>query len=345
MAEISTNEKTQIQSLTKKLMSKLIAQEGEGDVEKLALRLKSLQQDKNGAINLTLKAPIHTGVNTIAPTNDNLEIYRSPREVNRLLNFVTILPGSTNGAVETYTEMFNETGNATVVECGDLKPLIGASFRKNTVNPFKVACHIKECDDVFIYIERLESTLTALLEDELKDAKDAAVLAKIQASANLYNLTTINTTNPNQKDAIIAAIAQVRALNYYPTHIALNPIDKANFEISKASDGHYLFMCGCNADGSMMISTLKVIETNQIPVGSFLVADLTKVNVRMITDVILRMGYGVTVTGVGPVTNVTDDLIHDVVTIVAEQFMSMYIRQLDGNAFVYDTFANVQTAL
>lgn len=324
-------------SLVKMIAEKLNAENGDGS----ELSRKQLFSNKSGELRIALKAPINIGIaDTLVPVGGNM-IVTPPQEMNRIIDYVTVDRNTNGKSGETFVEQYDEDGNAEIVPCGGLKPLITAKFRKQIETPIKIAAHTKECDDILFYVDGLEAVLRDVLLRKINDARDAAIVTLINGVANLYNLTTINTTDPTNYDAIRAAIAQVRSLNHKPTHVFLNPIDAANFEMSKGTDGHYLYVCTCGEGGVMNISSLEVVETNQIPVGEFLLGDLSRVRVKLLSDVLIRMGYGITVTG----TVVTDDNIHDIVTIVAEQFLIMHINQLDSNAFVRDTFANVIAAI
>lgn len=316
-------------------------------IEEMASFKSSVAGVSKHPLTMAVKAPINAfnpSANAMFATSEDFNITRAPEERVRMSDYVKWLP-SDGKVSHTYTEEVSTTGSAAVVDCGVLKPAITVGYKRQTVDPFKIAAHIKECDDLLIYIPKLKAALQELLMRKLADARDVQLLNVITTAATTYNLITLATTNPNEFDAIRATVAQARMLNHNPSHVFLNPIDAANFEMTKGIDEHYIFICTCEG-GVMKISNLQVVETSQIPVGDFLVADMSLMNVKAITNVIIRMGYGITDSaGHGGGGAITDDLVHDVLTIVSEQFMTMYIKELDGNGFIYSDFATVIAAL
>ena len=336
-ASLESKTNKEVESVLKQFREKLMA-------PGMAEKLKALYTDKAGheGINMVIKAPITMTMTTAEyDRSEEPGVNAAPAEENRVFDYVRIINDGQPGSSVAYLEAYGTEGNAAVTAAGALKPLRSNLFRKVTANPFKVAVHEKCPDDYLLYVDGLLDFLKSDILKAIEDARDAKMVDLIDTAANLYNLTTISTTNANNYDAIRAAIAQIRSLNYKPTHVFLHPIDAANFEISKGSDGHYMFIGTANPEGVINISKLMVIETTSIPQGSFTVADMSKVNVKVLSEIMIRMAYGVTVSG----GTTTDDLTRDILTIIGEQYLTAYIKQLDGNAFVYDTFANVIAAL
>ena len=302
--------------------------------------LKQLRLNRKGSLSVVVKAAVNVGADTLQQTAYLPGINYAPQEENRISSFINVITDNRESSTLTYSEEYDPSGAAAVVGLGGLKPLVGAKYRQVTSNPEKIAAHIKECDDLLLYIPALQGQMQSLLMRKLEDARDAAIVTMIDTAAAVYNLTGISTTNPNKKDAIRGSIAQCRSLNYKPTHVFLNPIDTANFEMDKGDDGHYIHVYTAAPNALPVISTLQVIETNQIPLGSFCVGDMSKVNIRYITDIYFRFAYGITVDG-----DTSDDNVHDIITIIAEQHVNKFIKSLDGGAFVYDTFNNVIGAI
>jgi len=323
-------QKTAMALLSKELMSKENQEQ-----------LKKLRMNRKGEFYLVVKAPINDGADTLVPQTFEPGFNYSPQERTRISDYVNVITTAGTESAYTYSEEYDPSGAAAVVDCGALKPLIGAKYRRVTANPEKIADHIKECDDLLFYVPSLLGQMQNLLMRKLEDARDAAIVSMLDTYGAVYNLTGASTTNPNDRDAIRYSIAQCRTLNYYPTHVFLNPVDAANMDTVKGEDGHYLFITNGAPGMPPTVSAIAVYETNQIPQGSFCVGDMTRVNLRYLSDIMFRVHYGVTIDG----STVTDDNVHDIVTIVCEQFVNKFIKTLDSGAFVYDTFANVKGAL
>ncbi len=304
-------------------------------------KLQAMRMERKGSFKLIVKAPINDGADDLQQTSYMPGINYAPQERNRISDHVNVIVDNRPQSTYTYSEEYDPTGAIAVVDLGALKPLIGAKYRQVTANPEKFAGHIKECDDLLLYVPALLGQMQNLLMRKLEDARDAAIVAMLDADGAVFNLTGASTTNPNDRDALRYSIAQCRTLNYYPTHVFLNPVDAANMDCVKGEDGHYLFITNGAPGMPPTVSAIAVYETNQIPQGSFCVGDMTRVNLRYLTDIIFRVHYGVTIDG----SDVTDDGVHDIITIVCEQFVNKFIKTLDSGAFVYDTFANVKGAI
>ncbi len=304
-------------------------------------KLQAMRVDRKGSFKVIVKAPLNDGADDLQQTSYMPGINYAPQERNRISDHVNIIVDNRPNSTYTYSEEYDPTGSIAVVDCGALKPLVGAKYRQVTANPEKFAGHIKECDDLLLYVPALLGQMQNLLMRKLEDARDAAIVSMLDADGAVFNLTGASTTNPNDRDALRYSIAQCRTLNHYPTHVFLNPVDAANMDCVKGEDGHYLFITNGAPGMPPTVSAIAVYETNQIPQGSFCVGDMTRVNLRYLTDIIFRVHYGVTIDG----SDVTDDNTHDIITIVCEQFVNKFIKTLDSGAFVYDTFANVKGAL
>lgn len=240
-----------------------------------------------------------------------------------------------------WVEKTNPEGQAEFIGEGELKPLIDFEWKTNRSDAKKVADKIKISTEMLDDID----FMAAAIENELRYQVDIAVdegllsgdgtgdnLKGITEYAGAYVLTTVQTTTPNNSDAILASSTQVKTLNFMATHAFVNPIDYANMLLQKSTTGEYVIPPFAAADG-LTIGGVKIIESNQILVGSVLVGDMTKFVVRNYKPFGIQYGW------------VNDDFEKNLVTVIGERRLHDYVADNNTGAFVYDTFANIKTAI
>jgi HK97 family phage major capsid protein len=243
-----------------------------------------------------------------------------------------------------WTEKHNPQGNAGWLGEGGLKPLISFEIQTNESYAKKVADKIKVStemvDDIDFIAQEIENELryqvdiavdAALLSGNGDGTNGATTLKGLTQYVGGYVLTSVSTINPNDFDAIRAAIAQVISLNMTPNIVFINTIDGANMDLVKDSQGRPLALEYRTPDGKLY--RLTVVETNQMPVGSFLVGDMTKFKVRNYQPFSVSYGW------------VNDDFEKNLFTVLGERRLHAYIASNDTAGFVYDSFSNVKTAI
>lgn len=243
-----------------------------------------------------------------------------------------------------WTEKHNPQGNAQFIAEGTTKPLVSFEIQTNESYAKKIADKIKVStemiDDIDFIAQEIETELryqvdiavdTALLSGNGDGSNGATTLKGLTQYVGGYVLTSIQTGTPNDFDAIRAAIAQIISLNLVPNIVFINPIDGANMDLTKDSMGRPLALEYKTPDGKLY--RLTVVETNQMPVGSFLVGDMTRFKVRNYQPFAVSYGW------------VNDDFEKNLITIIGERRLHCYVANNDTVGFVYDTFANVKTAI
>lgn len=249
--------------------------------------------------------------------------------------------GSTDRPSVVWTQKVNPEGEALFIGEGVVKPLIDFNISTTRTDAKKVADKIKvstemlddidfmasEIENELIYQIEIKTSTQLLSGDGLGDN-----LAGLDTFAGGYVLTSVKTTEPNNADAIRAAITQVRTMFFMPDIVVVNPIDATNLELTKASDGHYIMPPFMAADGTR-IAGVRVIEETGIPVGSVLVGDMTRFRVRIYKAIAIYYGW------------VNDDFEKNLVTVIGEQRLFSFVPSNETGAFVYDTFANIKAAI
>jgi hypothetical protein len=291
----------------------------------------------------TMTVGSSTGSSAFVP---NVEVQPGLVDLSRNQPFLENYANTSNTSSSriVWAEKYNPQGNAAFIAEGAVKPLISFEIRTLESYAKKVADKIKVStemlDDIDFIAQEIETELRYKVDiavdiSLLTGAGDGSVgatdLKGLAGSIGGYALTSISTTTPNDFDAIRAAIAQVISLNFTPNVVFYNTIDGANMDIVKDAQGRPLAMEYRDANGK--IYRLTPVETNQLPVGSFLVGDMTRFKVRNYQPFSISYGW------------VNDDFEKNLVTIIGERRLHAFVAANDTGAFVYDTFANVKTAI
>jgi len=237
----------------------------------------------------------------------------------------------------------NKQGNAAFIGEGVLKPLASFDLVAEVSNAKKVAEAMKMSTELLYDVEGFETMVENELRYEVEMAANTASLTGVASStspagvttiASPYSLTTIKTPNPNNSDAVRAAKAQLITLNFDRDIVAfVNPIDAANMDLAKANDsGVYMLPPFTTADGRV-IAGVPVVEDNNIAVGYLLIGDMSKYKILMYQDFFIAWGWE------------NDDFRKNLVTVLGEMRFHQYSSANWAGAFIYDTFANIKTAL
>lgn len=241
-----------------------------------------------------------------------------------------------------WVEKTNPQGQAGMTAEGTLKPLISFEIKTNESFARKVTDKIKISTEMLDDIDFIAGEIENELKYQVDIKVDAQLLSGDGTGSNLkgitayvggYVLTTVKTTGtPNDADAIRAAITQPISLNFRTNYAFINPIDAANMDLTKNTQGSYIIPPFQSATG-LVIAGVPIVETNQMPVGTLFVGDMTKFVVRNYKSFAIQYGW------------VNDDFELNLVTIIGERRLHCYIADNNVGAFVYDTFANIKTAI
>jgi HK97 family phage major capsid protein len=236
----------------------------------------------------------------------------------------------------------NKEGNAQFIGEGILKPLASFELETETSVPKKVAERMKVSTEMLEDVDGLTSMITNELQYEVDMACNTAVLVGVNSSTSPAGVTTLAVPftlatldpvpAPNNFDAIRAAIAQLVSMNFMPTAAFVNPIDAANMDLSKATDGQYVLPPFITASGTV-VRGVQVIEDNNIAVGNLLIGDFNKYKIEMYKEFYTTFGWE------------NDDFSKNLVTIIGERRFHQRFSSNHVGAFIYDTFADIKTAI
>lgn len=307
------------------------------------------QMVQKGAIELqffhkaaaTMSVANSTGASAFVPT---IEMVPGLVQIARNQPFLEDYANTsaTSSARIVWVEKTNPQGQAAMTPEGGLKPLISFEIKTNESFARKVTDKIKVSTEMLDDIDFIAGEI----ENELKYQVDIAVdnqlltgdgtgnnLKGITRYAGLYVLTTVKTTGtPNDADAIRAGIAQIKTLNFNANYAFINPVDGANMDLTKNTQGSYIIPPFQSSNG-LTIAGVTVVESNQMPQGQVLLGDMSKFVVRNYKAFSIQYGW------------VNDDFELNLVTIIGERRLHDYVADNNTGAFIYDSFANIKTAI
>lgn len=323
---------------------------GQAKGEDLGKMLKEVNMDgvkegtKRGEIQL--KAPVTMTVSATVGNTPYLpvpDVRLGVIEQARLRPIIQdyITKGGTNSSTIVWVNKKPTEGGAAFIAEGTLKPNASFSLEPETSNAKKVAVTFKVSTES---LEDLPFLLTlinneGLYQLRLKIGTEVLVspgsttrLKGIDAYAGGYVLTSVKGEDPDNYGAILAARTQLRTLFFNGDLAFVNPVDAANMELKKGDNGQYVMPPFSTADGTR-IAGLTVVETNEIPVGSLLVIDSAVVNLVPYLGPRIEIGWE------------NDDFTKNLRTIIVEQRLHLYVSANQVGGLLYDTFANIKTAM
>jgi len=302
------------------------------------VKLKNKEQATLSPLEIRLNSPM-TAANTL---NASAYIPRPEFESGatdivrpKLTFWDTLTKGRTSSSVYVWVNKKNPAGAAAFIGPGIAKPGVSLELASEISNAKKVAASEKVALELLEDIEGFASYIEQELKFQVDKATNTALMtgvlsatvpAGIRTLSTTYTLAGVSTTNPNYWDVIRAVVAQLRAGNLEgAVTVFINPVDKANMDLTKAISQGQLFVPG-QPDAT-------IIEDNNIPVGFFQAAILQYYNVKIYKDYTVTYGWE------------NDDFTKNLVTLVGERRLHVYSKQNYTGFAIYDSFANVQAAI
>ena len=245
-----------------------------------------------------------------------------------------------------YVEQKNPDPNeAGMVAEGTLKPQSDFDLVEVSKEVKKIATYIKVSKEMLADLSFMQGEINSELMELVELKLDEQILLGTGAGSNLEGID-LNATPwaagtfaasiaaANNSDVLRVAIAQIAQANFEANGIILNPADAAALQLTKSTTGEYTYpVYEPQADGTIRIKGVPVIENNLVPAGDFYVGDWTKSNLRIREDMNIQVGY------------VNDDFTKNLVTILAEMRAVHYVKSNHYGAFVKGDFATAIAAL
>ena len=207
----------------------------------------------------------------------------------------------------------------------------------------KIASYVKVSKEMLDDLSFIRSEINNDLIAGLTESIETALLNGSGIGANINGLLSIPMGLPaftgagftgvnaiqdaNLSDVLRVAKAQIEASNYTPTYVILNPIDVAKLHLTKDSTGNYTYPMYIPESGQMIVADMTVISSSFMPQDSYLVGDMSRVNVKMREGLNLSVGLD------------QDDFTRNMVTILAEARLVQYVKTNQKTAFVTGTIS------
>ena len=280
----------------------------------------------------------------VALTTLDREIDKLPRPIRRIRQIANV--GTTLSKFVTYIQQTAQPfGNFAGGEGSEdwtpeagLKPAGESKYEEVSVEVKKIAGTIKVSKEMLADLAFVRSEINTELMESIEQGIDWAMIngaggnsitGILNAGIPNYVSGTFAAQVPgaNILDVIRVLKAQIESANHAPTHVVLHPEDVAKLEISKSNTGEYTFPYWAN--GQMLVSGLVIVSSTNIAPDTIIVADFTKLIVKIREDVNMTVGYE------------NDDFTRNMVTILAEARLVQYIKNNQLDAFVTDSITAV----
>jgi HK97 family phage major capsid protein len=275
---------------------------------------------------------------TYALTTLDPEINRIARPTRRMMEIANV--GTTASKFVVYIQQTQQASSAWSTEA-ELKQDGEIKWEEVSSEVKKVAGFVKVSKEMLEDLAFVRSEINTVLMEQIEQSIDYSMLNGAGGSdlnGLIGNVPAFAAGNfagtivaANIIDVIQVSKAQIEAANFMPTHVVMNPEDKAKFELTKTTTGEYTYPMFFT--GAENVAGLIVVASNNVAAGTILVGDFTKLIVKVREAVNLTVGYE------------NDDFTRNMVTIIAEARLVQYIRNNDFNAFVEADLATAIAAL
>lgn len=251
--------------------------------------------------------------------------------------------GRTSNAAWVWVNKKQPTGAADFIGQGVAKPGIAFELTTEISNAKKVAVSAKSSTEILQDIAGMESWIKGEMTYQFRKEANTALQsgtnsttapAGIQTIAVPFSTTGLETDNPNNFDAIMAAVTQLR-VNFFesPVTVFVNPVDYANMTMTKADTSGVYLLPPFSASNGLYVGGATIVPDNNVAQGYLLAACLDLYKVLIYKDFSIQMGFE------------NDDFTKNLVTWIAEMRIHQYVSDNDRGAFIYDTFAHVKAFL
>jgi len=251
-----------------------------------------------------------------------------------------------------YLLVVNEsvTGDAAITAEGALKPIVKVTYGTQTSQAAFVAAEWATTTQLRKFYPNIANRIRAKIAELVMDKTPASVLAAVVAGGTAFTANAALAINedPNNYDALGAAIAQLQKLGFLPNAIVLSPEAWYAMVHTKATDGHYSVWngnaislvgdIGLNYQGSL----IRFVIDPTIAADRFIVGDMMQ-SVKVGLD--NELMYFETDGRTDAVATVASGLSRNIRTHVLERAVATLIPTPTAIGIISDTFANVKTLI
>ncbi|MBU3681628.1 MAG: phage major capsid protein [Flavobacterium sp.] len=324
--------------------------------------IEGLSKNKSGSVafDLNLKSAgtfttsnvDAVGTNGISILLSDIEPGITPTPSARPTVMTYLNRGTMMGSYVVYAEMKNNDGGAGNTAEGSAKTAMDFDIVEAKSDAKKITSYIKTSKEALSDIQALSAEINGELlvlimnkiEDDILEGGGTNALQGLSDTTNVstaYSAGTFANTiaNANIYDVVNTAASQImtaevisgRPAGFMPNIVIMNPEDVVKLKLTKDSTGQYLFPV--SLPGTPSISGLTVVPSPWLTKDKFIVADSTKIMFRVREDVNISIGYE------------NDDFTKNLVTILAEARVAMYVKSNHKKAVVYGDITDAIVAL
>ena len=261
----------------------------------------------------------------------------------------------TNSNLVEWVEQQNIEGGAGQTGEGLAKTQLDWEYIVKNASVKKITSYVKITNEMLDDIEGMRGEIDGNLAYQIMLQEESQLITGdgtgnnlngIELYAQPLDLTSLAGTivNPNYMDVLGAAITQIRVNGkgeLIANRIFLNPVDLfLMIHATKATTAEYVnpitVVPNVNGQGfpsQVFVWGVPVVTSDSITAGEFLVADMTKFNIRDKAGMMIELGYE------------NDDFTKNLVTIRGEKRLATYAKTNYVEAFVTDTFSDGITFL
>ena len=252
--------------------------------------------------------------------------------------------GTTNSNRVTWVERSARTAGAAAVAEEGQYAQSDMTYIQKAAEVEKIGTHLKvtnealeDWDEMLTQIQNeLFPMVERALETQLYEGNGTSPqLDGITHTASAYASTSLNgkVPKPNNFDAIRAAANQIIEYGYIPTYAFMAPSDVALMELAKDDNGQYLIPPFASVNGTQ-VAGVKVVPSTLITAGDVLVGDFSRVTLY------IKRGIEVKIWDQD-----STDPEYDLKTVTASVRAAVKFPAPHLYAFVYDTFADIKSAI
>lgn len=279
---------------------------------------KALQKAGRGTARVKVISELTPSAGGVLVVPQRLPLLPLPSREYRVRDLIA--PGRTSSNAIVYPQEETRVNNAGVVAEMAEKPESNITFREETALVRTIAHWIPASKQILDDVPYLESFIDNMLRDGLLDVEDLQLLKGSGVGDNISGILTTATayaapvviTDPTPIDILRLALLQAALTLHPPTGIVLNPVDWARIELTKTTQGSYIFTNPV-VEGGRQLWGKPVVETVAMDAGDFLVGPF-----RTGAQVLDREDANVQVS-----TEDRDNFIKNMVTIRAEERLAL----------------------
>lgn len=266
---------------------------------------------------------------TTSPT-----LFRKRRPIEFIRDILSITRVENVPEAHIWEEEGNEVGAFAVVAENAVKPQIFLDIVKYVVRPQKVAGHIVVTEEVLKWRSRTWARVLELFRTKFEREYNRLLAGIFDGVAVAYPSTALDGTiaAPTDIDAIGAAALAVENLNFVPDTIIINPADKWRILLSTNNNGTYIFLPFIQNGEEPQLLGFRLITSNYVDPGTFYIGEAGSIFVEEETPS-LRAGL------------VNDDLIHNRMTLVLENYFLAWQPNVNEGAWIKGDFDDIKDAL